>query len=123
MISKLTTEEDLKKMFLSYGLIENITVLRYQDGQSKGCAFLKYRNKSMAQKAIKNVHHSQTMPGCSQPIVVKIADTERDKAVKKMQHQFNQALHVYKIFDKCNSSHHINRHQNGRDMTRCTERR
>lgn len=48
----------------------------------------------MAQKAIKNVHHSQTMPGCSQPIVVKIADTERDKAVKKMQHQFNQALHV-----------------------------
>ena len=94
MISKLTTEEDLKKMFLSYGLIENITVLRYQDGQSKGCAFLKYRNKSMAQKAIKNTHHSQTMPGCSQPIVVKIADTERDKAVKKMQHQFNQALHV-----------------------------
>nr|AQX83040.1 bruno [Oopsacas minuta] len=94
MISKLTTEEDLKKMFTPFGLIENITVLRYQDGQSKGCAFLKYRNKSMAQKAIKNIHHSQTMPGCSQPVVVKIADTERDKAVKKMQHQFNQALHV-----------------------------
>ena len=75
-------------------MIENITVLRYQDGQSKGCAFLKFRNKSMAQKAIKNIHHSQTMPGCSQPVVVKVADTERDKAVKKMQHQFNQALHV-----------------------------
>ena len=31
------------------------------------------------------MHHSQTMEGCSSPIVVKFADTPRDKDAKKMQ--------------------------------------
>jgi len=34
--------------------------------------------------AIKNMHHSQTMDGCSAPMVVKLADNEKDKMAKKM---------------------------------------
>lgn len=37
------------------------------------------------------MHHSQTMEGCSSPIVVKFADTPRDKDAKKMQ-QINGSL-------------------------------
>lgn len=94
MISKNTSEEDLRNMFSIYGNIEIVTVLKDSEGKSRGCAFLKFTNKSMAQKAIKSLNHSQTMPGCPQPMVVKIADTDRDKAMKKMHHQFNHALSV-----------------------------
>jgi hypothetical protein len=35
--------------------------------------------------AIKAMHHSLTMEGCSSPIVVKFADTQKDKEQKKVQ--------------------------------------
>ena len=34
--------------------------------------------------AIKEMHHSLTMEGCSAPIVVKFADTQKDKEQKKV---------------------------------------
>ena len=35
--------------------------------------------------AIKAIHHSLTMEGCSSPIVVKFADTQKEKEQKKVQ--------------------------------------
>lgn len=57
----------------------------------KGCAFVTYLKRQSAINAIKSMHHSQTMEGCSSPIVVKFADTPRDKDAKKMQ-QLNGSL-------------------------------
>lgn len=37
------------------------------------------------------LHQSQTMEGCSAPLVVKFADTQKDKDMKKMHH-FQQSL-------------------------------
>ncbi|CAF4989928.1 unnamed protein product, partial [Rotaria socialis] len=34
------------------------------------------------------MHQSQTMEGCSSPLVVKFADTPKDKETKKMQQQY-----------------------------------
>ena len=34
--------------------------------------------------AIKAMHHSITMEGCSSPIVVKFADTQKDKEQRKV---------------------------------------
>jgi len=84
MISRTTDESDLKDMFSSYGTIEDVTILKNTtDGSSKGCAFIKFETRSQAQNAIKSLHNSQTMEGCRSPIVVKIADTEKDKMTKK----------------------------------------
>eukprot|EP00112_Aurelia_sp_Birch-Aquarium-sp1_P003537 Seg1395.2 transcript_id=Seg1395.2/GoldUCD/mRNA.D3Y31 product="CUGBP Elav-like family member 2" protein_id=Seg1395.2/GoldUCD/D3Y31 len=85
MLSKHTTEEDLKLMFSPFGTIEEVTVLKNSCGSSKGCAFLKFSTRLQAQNAIIKMHNSTTMEGCSSPIVVKIADSERDKAQKRMQ--------------------------------------
>ena len=85
MLSRKITEEDLKVMFAPYGTIEELTVLRNPDATSKGCAFIKYANRLQAQSAIRSMHNSQTMEGCSSPVVVKIADTEKDKLQKRMQ--------------------------------------
>ena len=39
----------------------------------------------MAIVAIKSMHHSLTMEGCSSPLVVKFADSQKDKEHKKIQ--------------------------------------
>lgn len=64
-----------------------------------------YLKRQSAINAIKSMHHSQTMDGCSSPIVVKFADTPRDKESKKMQ-QLNGSL--LQQFLTTNSQHHHN---------------
>jgi len=88
MISRSTDESDLKEMFSQFGTIEDVTILKNtSDGSSKGCAFIKFEARMQAHNAIKAMHNSQTMEGCRSPIVVKLADTEKDKMAKKKLQQ------------------------------------
>lgn len=79
-------------------------MLRDPSGQSKGCAFVTFSTKQSAIGAIKvrilipiatvassflpfhqSLHQSQTMEGCSAPLVVKFADTQKEKDAKRVQ--------------------------------------
>ena len=51
----------------------------------EGCAFVTFSTRQCAITAIKAMHHSQTMEGCSSPMVVKFADTQKEKEQKKVQ--------------------------------------
>ncbi|XP_064629016.1 CUGBP Elav-like family member 1 isoform X2 [Lineus longissimus] len=90
MVAKKCGENDIRMLFSPFGAIEECTILR-ENEQSKGCAFVTFANKQSAQNAIKAMHHSQTMDGCRSPIVVKIADTQKDKELRKL-HQINNNL-------------------------------
>ncbi|KAL5292603.1 CELF3 family protein [Megaselia abdita] len=85
MLSKQQTEEDVRQMFNSFGTIEECTILRGSDGSSKGCAFVKFSSHQEAQAAITGLHGSQTMPGASSSLVVKFADSEKDRQLRRMQ--------------------------------------
>ncbi|ELU11974.1 hypothetical protein CAPTEDRAFT_144233 [Capitella teleta] len=85
MLSKKCNENEVRMMFAPFGTIEECTVLREQNGQSRGCAFVTYASKQCAQNAIKGMHHSQTMEGCRFPLVVRFADTQKEKEMKKLQ--------------------------------------
>lgn len=61
MLSKTCTEDDVRLMFEAYGVVEEVTVLRDKEGQSKGCAFIKFSNRQQAQMAINKMHGSQVM--------------------------------------------------------------
>ena len=52
---------------------------------TSGCAFVTFTNRQIAILAIKAMHHSLTMEGCSSPLVVKFADSQKDKEHKKIQ--------------------------------------
>ncbi|KAK6986274.1 CUGBP Elav-like family member 2 isoform X10, partial [Biomphalaria glabrata] len=92
MLSKKYSESDVRMMFAPFGTIEECTVLRDHTGtSSKGCAFVTFATRQCAQNAIKSMHHSQTMEGCSSPLVVKFADTIREKEQRRAQ-QMNQNM-------------------------------
>ncbi|XP_073515074.1 CUGBP Elav-like family member 1 isoform X15 [Phyllobates terribilis] len=92
MVSKKCNENDIRVMFSQYGQIEECRILRGPDGLSRGCAFITFTTRSMAQNAIKAMHQAQTMEGCSSPIVVKFADTQKDKEQKRMAQQLQQQM-------------------------------
>uniref|UniRef100_A0A8C1FBD1 Cugbp, Elav-like family member 1 n=2 Tax=Cyprinus carpio TaxID=7962 RepID=A0A8C1FBD1_CYPCA len=92
MISKKCNENDIRLMFSPYGQIEESRILRGPDGLSRGCAFVTFTARQMAQSAIKSMHQSQTMEGCSSPIVVKFADTQKDKEQKRIAQQLQQQM-------------------------------
>uniref|UniRef100_UPI00398F43DA CUGBP Elav-like family member 2 isoform X3 n=1 Tax=Pristiophorus japonicus TaxID=55135 RepID=UPI00398F43DA len=92
MVSKKCNENDIRAMFSTFGQIEECRILRGPDGLSRGCAFVTFSSRAMAQNAIKAMHQSQTMEGCSSPIVVKFADTQKDKEQRRLQQQLAQQM-------------------------------
>ncbi|XP_067205264.1 CUGBP Elav-like family member 4 isoform X13 [Linepithema humile] len=85
MLSKQQTEDDVRQLFTAFGTIEECTILRGPDGSSRGCAFVKLSSHQEALAAINSLHGSQTMPGASSSIVVKFADTDKERQLRRMQ--------------------------------------
>ncbi|KAL7978007.1 hypothetical protein Chor_004994 [Crotalus horridus] len=83
MLGKQQTDEDVRKMFEPFGTIDECTVLR-------GCAFVKFQMHAEAQAAISTLHGSRTLPGASSSLVVKFADTEKERGLRRMQQVANQ---------------------------------
>ncbi|XP_078286193.1 CUGBP Elav-like family member 4 isoform X4 [Rhinoraja longicauda] len=90
MLGKQQTEDDVRQLFESFGSIEECTILRGPDGTSKGCAFVKYSSHAEAQTAINSLHGSQTMPGASSSLVVKFADTDKERTLRRMHQMAGQ---------------------------------
>ncbi|XP_070969802.1 CUGBP Elav-like family member 3 isoform X2 [Oncorhynchus clarkii lewisi] len=90
MLGKQQSDADVRKMFEEFGSIEECTVLRGPDGTSKGCAFVKYQNNVEAAAAISTLHGSRTLPGASSSLVVKFADSEKERGIRRMQQVASQ---------------------------------
>uniref|UniRef100_A0A3B3UMA7 CUGBP Elav-like family member 3 n=1 Tax=Poecilia latipinna TaxID=48699 RepID=A0A3B3UMA7_9TELE len=90
MLGKQQTDADVRKMFEPFGSIEECTVLRGPDGTSKGCAFVKFQSNAEAQAAINALHGSRTLPGASSSLVVKFADSEKERGLRRMQQVASQ---------------------------------
>ncbi|XP_040199302.1 CUGBP Elav-like family member 2 isoform X12 [Rana temporaria] len=68
MVSKKCNENDIRVMFSPFGQIEECRILRGPDGLSR------------------------VSTGCSSPIVVKFADTQKDKEQRRLQQQLAQQM-------------------------------
>lgn len=74
MLSKNVTEEDIRTMFSPYGTVEDASILRSADGESKGAAFVRMGTRLQAQSAIHRMNQSQTLP-----VPVRERGRERDR--------------------------------------------
>lgn len=88
MIPKEYSEDELRGLFLPYGAVEEVAFIQ-KSGSFQGCAFVKMDTRVNAQRAIESLNGSTTLPGCRAPLVVKYADSDREKQMKRSA-QMNQ---------------------------------
>uniref|UniRef100_A0A8C2PNU4 Cugbp, Elav-like family member 5b n=1 Tax=Cyprinus carpio TaxID=7962 RepID=A0A8C2PNU4_CYPCA len=79
MLNKQQTEEDVYRLFEPYGVIEECTVLRGPDGNSKGEFYVTVCITAMC-----------LSQGASSSLVVKFADTDKERTIRRMQQMVGQ---------------------------------
>jgi len=87
MVPKIFTEDQLRSLFLPYGGVEEVAFIQ-KNGVFQGCAFVKMDTRANAQRAVDMLNGSTTLEGCRAPIVVKYADTDREKQHKRAYQGF-----------------------------------
>ncbi|CAN7023300.1 unnamed protein product [Brassica oleracea var. botrytis] len=85
MLPKNVSEAELLSLFSKYGTIKDLQILRGAQQTSKGCAFLKYETKEQAVSAMDAINGKHKMEGSTVPLVVKWADTERERHTRRLQ--------------------------------------
>ncbi|CAN6853267.1 unnamed protein product [Brassica oleracea] len=85
MLPKSVSEAELLSLFSKYGTIKDLQILRGAQQTSKGCAFLKYETKEQAVSAMDAINGKHKMEGSTVPLVVKWADTERERHTRRLQ--------------------------------------
>ncbi|XP_038900154.1 RNA-binding protein BRN1 [Benincasa hispida] len=94
MLPKNVSEDEVSSLFSQYGTIKDLQILRGSQQTSKGCAFLKYETKDQAVAALEAINGKCKMEGSSVPLVVKWADTEKERQARKAQKAQSQASNV-----------------------------
>ncbi|KAG0478499.1 hypothetical protein HPP92_013218 [Vanilla planifolia] len=84
MLPKSVTDAEVTALFSKYGIIRDLQILRGSQ-TSKGCAFLKYDSKEQALAAIEALNGKHKMEGSNIPLVVKWADTEKERQARRAQ--------------------------------------
>lgn len=94
MLPKNVSDADLSDLFSKYGTIKDLQILRGSQQTSKGCAFLKYETKEQALAALEAINGKYKMEGSNVPLVVKWADTEKERQARRAQKAQSQASNV-----------------------------
>ncbi|XP_019197475.1 PREDICTED: RNA-binding protein BRN1-like isoform X1 [Ipomoea nil] len=91
MLPKNVSEAELSALFSQYGTIKDLQIIRGSQQTSRGCAFLKYEQKEEAVAAIDALNGNHKMEGSTVPLVVKWADTEKERQARRAQKALFQA--------------------------------
>jgi RNA recognition motif-containing protein len=76
MLPKTVTEEQLHDMFVKYGDLREVHIIRGPEGASKGCAFVKFVERDAALVAIEEMNN-KVPDGSTRPLVIKFADVKK----------------------------------------------
>ncbi|KAL1216512.1 RNA-binding protein BRN2 [Cardamine amara subsp. amara] len=85
MLPKNVSEAEVLALFSTYGTIKDLQILRGSLQTSKGCLFLKYESKEQAVAAMEAMNGRYIMEGTNVPLVVKWADTEKERQARRLQ--------------------------------------
>ncbi|CAA0829418.1 Unknown protein [Striga hermonthica] len=78
-LNKQATVKEVEEIFSPYGRVEDVYLMRDEMKQSRGCGFVKFSQRDMAQAAINALNGTYTMRGCDQPLTVRFADPKRPR--------------------------------------------
>lgn len=90
MLPKTVTAEELQAVFTPYGTVVDLNILRGPQHASRGSAFVKFATYAQALAAITTLNNKHKMAGQENTIVVKWADSDKEKVLRKQQKQQQQ---------------------------------
>lgn len=76
---ELNKKDNLRDVFSLFGTIEELVLMKDQDGTSKGCAFIKFKQKEDALLAIRFLNGNVYISGSDKPVEVRLAEKIRTK--------------------------------------------
>ena len=85
--SQTATDDFIRSIFEPFGHIREVHIIRDQDGNNKGCAFLKFTERQSAISAIETMHQQYVVEAGGRPLIVKFADTKRERGQNRMRKQ------------------------------------
>ncbi|KAJ4954613.1 hypothetical protein NE237_011396 [Protea cynaroides] len=85
MLPKNISDDEVSALFSKYGTVKDLQILQGTQQTGKGCAFLKYETKEQALAALEAINGKYKMEGSSVPLVVKWADTEKERQARRTQ--------------------------------------
>ncbi|XP_031112424.1 RNA-binding protein BRN1-like [Ipomoea triloba] len=94
MLPKNVSDAEVSGLFSQYGTIKDLQILRGSQQTSKGCAFLKYETREQAVAAIEAINGKHKMEGSTVPLVVKWADTEKERQARRAQKALSQTSNM-----------------------------
>ncbi|XP_051118876.1 RNA-binding protein BRN1-like isoform X2 [Andrographis paniculata] len=97
MLPKNVSDDEVSTIFSEYGTITDLQILRGSPQTSKGCAFLKFETKEQALAAIEALNGKHKMEGSTIPLVVKWADTEKERQARRAQKALSLASNMPNI--------------------------
>jgi CUG-BP- and ETR3-like factor len=98
MLPRSFEEEHIRSLFEPFGEIEEVFVLRnHSSGESKGCCFLKYTSKEAGNEAIQELNGQHTCDGATAPLVVKAADTPRQRLRRKSKYLLQNTASYWQV--------------------------
>ncbi|EDO05435.1 RNA recognition motif domain containing protein [Babesia bovis T2Bo] len=87
-IPKNAEEDLIREIFGPYGTLEDIFIMKDQNGAGKGCAFVKMAYKEQGLYAIRSLDGMKQLEGCPRPMEVRFAESKANKQQNMMmQHQ------------------------------------
>ncbi|XP_010259247.1 PREDICTED: flowering time control protein FCA-like isoform X4 [Nelumbo nucifera] len=79
-LNRQATEKEVEEIFSPYGRVEDVYIMRDELKQSRGCGFVRFSHRDMAEAAINALNGIYVMRGCDQPLTVRFADPKRPRS-------------------------------------------
>ncbi|XP_039047957.1 flowering time control protein FCA-like isoform X2 [Hibiscus syriacus] len=78
-LNKQASRREVEEIFSPYGHVIDIYIVRGEHGEMRGCGFVQFSHREMAQAAIRGLSGIFTMKGCDQPLIVRFANPKRPR--------------------------------------------
>ncbi|GFE55865.1 RNA recognition domain containing protein [Babesia ovis] len=86
-IPKTADEALVRELFEPYGTLDDVFIMKDQNGASKGCAFVKMTYKEQGLYAIRSLDGLKQLDGCMRPMEVRFAESKSSKQQNMMHNQ------------------------------------
>lgn len=98
MLPKNYEESDVRALFGTFGEIEEVKMLKGTADGTRGCSFVKFKDKNNALSAVATLNnYTVEKEGQSSQIVVRFADSDKQKQQRKLLKTLSPVLQQYSM--------------------------